>query len=86
MLEHCEIKQSADGSWTAGGVRVGMTVAGDGNKRLFKRRALQPMAPGGVQECMLVGELDGVRTYVIERAGLTHIVMTRRDLYPSFVE
>lgn len=84
MLEHAEIEQARDGSWSAAGPRVGMTVA-SGESRIFKRRAMRPFAQGGARhECMLVGELDGVRAYVVEREGQVHIVLTRQDLMPEF--
>ena len=84
MIEHTEIEQDRSGTWTAAGMRVGMTMQA-GESRIFKRRAMRPFAQGGSrQECMLVGELDGVRTYVVERDGQVHIVITREDLMPVF--
>jgi len=85
MLEHCQIAQAQDGTWSAAGPRVGLTVQGKSSARLFKRRAMRPFAAGGARhECMLVGELDRVRCYVVERDGAVHIVLTREDLNPEF--
>lgn len=84
MLEHATIAQDPTGAWNAASGRVGMTVEA-GESRLWKRRAMRPFAEGGEQRaCMLVGELDGVRTYVVEKAGQVHIIMSRQDLRPEF--
>lgn len=85
MLEMSEIRKNDDGSWVAANGQIGMTVA-SGESRLFKRRAMRPFTAAGAQhETYLVGELEGVRTYIIEREGQFHILVTKDDLYPEFV-
>jgi hypothetical protein len=64
------------------------STAGNGGEaaassRLFKRRAIKGIGGSGQYEVMwLVGELDGVRCYTVHVNGLTHVILTREDLYP----
>jgi hypothetical protein len=81
-----------DGSHHATNGIIGMTVLPDllgpnlskSQTKLFKRCAYKnAMTPAAEQVTWLVGEIDGVRTYVkTEPNGMLHIVMTRAELYP----
>lgn len=62
---------------------AGITVIPDGASKLRKRNAIKN---AGTPQSHLVqwvyGELDGVRCYVKEDAGLVSVVLTKQDLYP----
>ena len=64
--------------------RVTLTLHPDGpGAKLRKRNAIKHAGtPRARHEQWLYGELDGVRCYVKDIAGRTHIVMTKQDLYP----
>jgi hypothetical protein len=58
----------------------GSVLAVDMPGRAFKRRAIKGAGSGSAREvCWLVGELDGVRAYVMEDG---RVILTRDDLSP----
>ena len=74
------IQQDETGAWHAAGpLPVMMSVDAPGT--LVKRRAVNSAI--GEFACWLMGELDGVRTYVIIQDNRCHLLMTRQDLHPS---
>ena len=78
-----EILLSANGvePHAASNGRVCATVTADG--KVFKRNAIKnALTTFARKEQWLVVELDGVRCYVTEINGSTHIVMTREELWP----
>ena len=51
--------------------------------KLFKRNAVKNFGTANpTRICWLVGELDGVRAYVMPQDGIVRIVLTRQDLQP----
>lgn len=82
-LEPFEIAGSADEAvGTAAGVLV--AFAGDGQKKMFRRRAIRRHADGHSEPIeALVAELDGVRAYVRrDRDDRLVVIVSRGDLYP----
>lgn len=77
-----EITRGEDGAWHAVNGEIAVTVGsgGEGPAQLFKRKAFKPFAPGSPRASALVAELDGVRTYLMERDGRLHVLVTKQDL------
>jgi hypothetical protein len=84
--EHCTITRDKSGVHAVSS-KIVLTVVPDAGKedeaRAFNRNAIRVIRPKGMPErdrC-LVGELDGVRVYAKDKDGVTHLVMTKEDLY-----
>lgn len=70
------------GGWIAIGKRVQLIVdSGLSIGKIFKRRSVKRGRVNG-ETCWLVGELDGVRTYISETEGRINIIITREELNP----
>jgi hypothetical protein len=60
---------------------AGMSV--DIGGRMFKRRAIKGIGGGNPQRVTwLVGELNGVRAYLVHNDGRVHVVLTTQDINP----
>ena len=62
---------------------AGLTVIPDGPSKPCKRNAIKNAGtPRARTVQWIYGELDKVRCYVKEEAGLVSVVLTKQDLYP----
>jgi len=86
LQEHCTITRDKNGVHAVS-TRLVLTVVPDAGKeseaQAFNRNAIRVVKPEGIPERdrVLVGELGGVRVYAKDVEGVTHLVMTREDMY-----
>ena len=74
---HCDITQDDDGTIYATSLERCLTILPDGPGRAFNRN-FKTYSPGNVtHERVLVGELDGVRVYILGN----DVIMTKQDMY-----
>lgn len=79
--EEYQVTQAPPG-WVATGRNIELIVRpGLSSSRIFKRRSVKKGAVNG-STCWLVGELDGVKTYISEVGGKVKVVITREELNP----
>lgn len=77
LYEDCEITQDGDGVKHATSLDGIVSVVPDGETKLFLRNAKRPFAEEGRRHVrVIVGELDGVRVYVLGN----RVIMTKQDL------
>ena len=83
LYEDCKITEDEDGTKHATSVQGILSVMPDGETKVFMRNFIKlAMGTGGDpnrggRHRVLVGELDGVRVYVIG----AKVILTKQDLY-----
>ncbi len=79
MYEDCKITEDEDGVKHATSVQGILSVLPDGETKVFMRNAIKLGFGGNPsgKHRMLVGELDGVRVYVMGNK----VTLTKQDLY-----
>ena len=83
MYDDVKSTQDEDGTWHMVSVQGVLSVLPDGETRVFHRNAIKfavgeggdPNRGGSYR--MLVGELDGVRVYVMGNK----VILTKQDIY-----
>lgn len=84
--EDWEVKQNAEGKWTAQNAWSRVVVDSVEMWSLFKRNGIHlALGPNGRQEKtrFLVGSLDNVKVYLRKGPdGVVEILLTKEDLYP----
>ena len=79
-----------NGQMTGIGKHLAITVEGGKCFRRIGRRIFQHQdtpgwkvdEQGSAKRCILVGELDGVRTYILQMPDMIHMIMTKREVNP----
>ncbi len=82
--EHCKYHEDKQGGKHAVSSQISFSVLPEGDIKLFNRNALKKGIEGEEierHERCVVGEMDGVRTYVRIVDGIVQVVMTRQDIY-----
>ena len=82
--EHCKYKEDADGTKHGVSSQISLSILPDGQTKLFNRNAKRlngSQEEVSHQRCV-VGELNGVKTYVrILPTGQVQVVITTQELF-----
>jgi len=78
------LSQDEDGTRHAVGNPISLSVLPDGGSKVFMRNGVKGALGGPAREHTrwLIGELKGVRVYVVPGPDGVSIVMTTKDMYP----